>query len=125
VKYLLDVSLLVALLIKSHTHHQLARVWFANRKAVVCPLSELGFIRVAMSPAYDFKMNEARTMLEDFYADEPAEFLPADISALKGQIAPSAGKSTDWYLANLAEEHNLKWATLDKTASHSARELVG
>ncbi len=47
-----------------------------------------------------------------------AQFL-ADISA------PSAGKSTDWYLANLAKKHGMKWATLDKTAQPSgARELV-
>ena len=50
--------------------------------------------------------------------------LPADISALNGKPAPSAGKSTDWYLANLAAEHEMKWATLDKGANHPARELV-
>ncbi len=123
-KYLLDVSLLVALLIKSHSHHILARAWYSGKKVVVCPFSELGFIRVAMSPAHNFSMNDARKMLEDFYADEGAEFLAADISALQGQPAPSAGKSTDWYLANLAKAHGMKWATLDKTASHPARELV-
>lgn len=123
-KYLLDVSLLVALLIKSHTHHVVARAWFSGKKTVVCPFSELGFIRVAMSPAHNFTMSDARKLLEDFCANEGVGFLTADISALKGLPAPSAGKSTDWYLANLATEHGLKWATLDKTANHPARELV-
>lgn len=123
-KYLLDVSLLVALLTKSHTHHAVARAWSSGKNVVVCPLSELGFIRVSMSPAHNATMSQAREALENFYDSEDAEFLPADISALDGQPPPSAGKSTDWYLANLAKKHGMKWATLDKTASHPARELV-
>ena len=123
--YLLDVSTLVALLTETHAQHKLTRSWFAGKKAVLCPFSELGFIRVTMSPAHNFTMEQARRALSDFYRDEPAEFLAADISALAGQPSPSAGKSTDWYLANLAKEHGMKWATLDKTASHPARELVG
>ena len=119
-----DISLLVALLTKSHTHHAVARAWFSGKPVAVCPFSELGFIRVSMSPAHNATMGQAREALENFYANEGAEFLAADISALAGQPSPSAGKSTDWYLANLAAEHGMKWATLDKTASHPARELV-
>jgi len=122
--YLLDVSTLVALLTETHAHNKVTRAWFAGKKAVLCPFSELGFIRVTMSPAHNFTMEQARRALADFYRDEPAEFLAADISALDGQQSPSAGKSTDWYLANLAKHHGLKWATLDKTASHPARELI-
>ena len=124
-KQLLDVSVLVALLTKTHTHHAVTRAWLPGKKPVLCPLSELGFIRVSMSPAHNATMKEARKALDDFYTDEGAEFLAADISALNGLPSPSAGKSTDWYLANLAKEHGMKWATLDKTASHPERELVG
>ncbi len=123
-KYLLDVSTLIALLVETHVHHKITNDWFAGKKAVLCPFSELGFIRVYMSPAHNFTMEQARKTLEDFYHSQDAEFLAADISALKGLPAPSAGKSTDWYLANLATEHSLKWATLDKTANHPASELV-
>lgn len=122
--YLLDVSLLVALLTETHTQNKTARAWFAGKKGVLCPFSELGFIRVAMSPAHNFTMAQARKVLTDFYRDEQVEFLAADISALQGQTAPSAAKSTDWYMANLATRHGLKWATLDKSANHPARELV-
>jgi predicted nucleic acid-binding protein len=122
--YLLDVSVLVALIFKNHTHHAVARHWLFGKKAVLCPLSELGFIRVSMSPAHNATMAEARKALSDFYSDEKAEFIAAGISALDGEPAPSAGKSTDWYLANLAKHHGLKWATLDQQASHAARELV-
>jgi predicted nucleic acid-binding protein len=124
VNYLLDISVLVALLTKTHTHHAVCRAWLAGKTPVLCPLSELGFIRVSMSPAHNATMKEARKALDDFYADEFAEFLAADISALEGQPSPSAGKSTDWYLANLAKKHGMKWATLDKAADHPARELV-
>jgi predicted nucleic acid-binding protein len=123
--YLLDVSTLVALLTETHVHHKLVKDWFVGKKAVLCPFSELGFIRVYMSPAHNFTMQQARKTLEDFYADVNAGFLAADISALAGRPSPSAGKSTDWYLANLAKAHGMKWATLDKTASHPASELVG
>ena len=123
-KILLDVSVLVALVFKNHVHHAPARHWLAGKTPVLCPLTELGFIRVALSPAHHATMDEARRALADFYTDEAAEFLPADLPALEGKPAPSAAKSTDWYLGNLADEHGLKWATLDKQANHPARELV-
>jgi hypothetical protein len=85
---------------------------------------ELGFLRVSMSPAFNATMADARKALEDFYTMQKPDFVPDDISALKGRPSPSAGKSTDWYLANLADQHGMKWATLDKTAGHPARELV-
>jgi len=42
-----------------------------------------------------------------------------------GDAAPSSGKTTDWYLANLAKRHGMKWATLDAGANHPNAELVG
>ena len=47
-----------------------------------------------------------------------------DASALDGAAAPSGGKSTDWYLANLAAKHGMKWATLDAGAKHQVAELI-
>ena len=64
--YLLDISVLVALLFKNHSHHAQARAWLAGKKPVLCPLSELGFIRVAMSAAHNATMDEARKALADF-----------------------------------------------------------
>jgi predicted nucleic acid-binding protein len=122
--FLLDISTLVALIFKNHTHHDIARKWMAGKTLAVCPLSELGFLRVAVSPAHNATIEEARTALKDFCQVEKTAFLPADISALAGKAAPSASKSTDWYLANLAEHHGMKWATLDTKANHPARSLV-
>jgi hypothetical protein len=124
VKYLLDVSTLIALLWPQHVHHQRARSWMAGRSPVLCPITELGFIRVSTSSVFNLDMDSARKLLADFIADEKPEWIPADTRALDGVPAPTSAKTTDWYLANLAAAHGLKWATLDEKARHPAAELV-
>jgi hypothetical protein len=70
-------------------------------------------------------MSDARKALSDFIRDEKPDFIPADTRALDGDPAPSSGKTTDWYLGNLAVAHGMKWATLDARAKHPAAVLVG
>jgi uncharacterized protein len=123
-KYLLDVSTMVALLWKEHADHSKARAWATGKKLAVCPFTELGFLRVITSPAFYATMTDAREVLEIFLAEEKPEFIPADIRALQGEVAPGSSKTTDWYLANLARAHGMSWATLDTRANHSARTLV-
>jgi predicted nucleic acid-binding protein len=123
-KRLLDVSTLVALLWKTHVHHQRAVTWRKGKAIVVCPITELGFIRVCTSPAYNLAMNDARKLLADFIRDDQPEFIPADTRALDGAQAPSSSKSTDWYLANLADAHAMKLATFDGGLSHQAAEQI-
>jgi predicted nucleic acid-binding protein len=124
VKLLLDVSTLVALLWKSHVHHQRAVAWRQGKTLVLCPITELGFIRVSTSPAYNLAMADARQLLTEFIRVEQPEFIPADTRALDGAPAPSSSKSTDWYLANLADAHGMKLATFDSGLSHPAAEQV-
>ncbi len=123
-KLLLDVSALVALLWKTHVHHQRAVAWRKDKTIALCPITELGFIRVCTSPAYNLAMNDARKLLSDFIHDEKPEFIPADTRALDGVPAPSSSKSTDWYLANLADAHGMKLATFDGGLSHKAAEQI-
>lgn len=123
-KYLLDVSVLVALLWRTHANHTKARAWLKGKSLVVCPITELGFLRVVTSPAYNASMRQARETLKDFLETESPEFIPADVRALAGEPARSSAKSTDWYLANLAQAHGMKWATLDMKANHSNADLV-
>jgi predicted nucleic acid-binding protein len=124
VKYLLDVSTMVALLWKEHADHSKTRSWAAGKKLAVCPFTELGFLRVVTSPAFNATMTDAREVLEIFLAEETPEFIPANIRALQGEVAPGSSKTTDWYLANLARAHGMNWATLDTRANHPARTLV-
>jgi predicted nucleic acid-binding protein len=124
VKYLLDVSTLIALLWPQHVHHERVTAWRADKQLVLCPITELGFVRVSTSPAFNLSMADARKLLADFIADEKPDFIPADRRALDGEIAPTSGKTTDWYLANLAAAHGMKWATLDEQARHPAAVLI-
>jgi predicted nucleic acid-binding protein len=124
VKHLLDVSTLVALLWPSHAGNSSATAWRSGKQIVLCPITELGFIRVSTSPAFNASMGAARKALADFIRDEKPEFIPCDTRALEGPPAPSSGKSTDWYLANLAAKHGMKWATLDQQANHPAAEII-
>lgn len=101
-KCLLDVSTLIALIWPSHVHHKQASAWREGKEIVLCPITELGFIRISTSAAFN-----------------------ASMAVLDGRIAPNSGKTTDWYLANLAAAHGMKWATLDQDAKHPAAELVG
>ena len=123
-KYLLDVSTIVALLWREHADHAKTRTWAAGKKLAVCPFTELGFLRVVTSPAFNATITDAREVLEIFLTEEKPEFIPADIRALQGEAAPSPSKTTDWYLANLAYAHGMKWAILDTRANHPARILV-
>jgi predicted nucleic acid-binding protein len=77
VKFLLDVSTLVALLWKTHTDHPKASAWWAAKDLVVCPITELGFLRVVTSPAFNASMTQARQVLSDFLSKEAPEFIPA------------------------------------------------
>lgn len=123
-KYLLDVSTLVALVWSGHSDHAKACGWANGKKLAVCPITELGFLRVVTSPAFNATMADARAVLKNFLIVEKPEFIPADHRALEGEVAPASNKTTDWYLANLAQHHGMTWATLDTRARHPATVLV-
>ncbi len=122
--FLLDVSTLVALLWQTHSDHARTKRWCSARHLAVCPITELGFLRVVTSPAYNASMQQAREVLQHFFTREAPDFIPADVRALDGQAAPSSAKTTDWYLANLADAHGMKWATLDTRADHPSAVVV-
>lgn len=69
-------------------------------------------------------MQQARELLADWKQAIKPSFLPCDLSALDGLVPPTAAKSTDVYLANLAAAHGLRWVTLDERTEHPAKELV-
>ena len=46
--YLLDVSTLVALLTATHEDNEKVAAWLPGKKVAVCPLTELGYLRVAI-----------------------------------------------------------------------------
>ena len=122
--YLLDVNALLAAIIQSHPNHAVADTWIQRKKLAVCPLSELGFLRISAHPrAYNHPMSIARQALRDFMAHHRVEFVAADLPALKAAAAKS-GDVTDGYLSELAAQHRMKLATLDAGIPHPAVELI-
>jgi uncharacterized protein len=126
VTHLLDVNALIALIWPSHVHHSKAKAWRVGKTLALCPISELGFIRISTNPTGQFNssMADARQALQDFISQEKPEFIPCDARALEGAAAPNSARSTDWYLANLAAKHNAKLATFDASLSHQAADGI-
>jgi hypothetical protein len=120
--WLLDVSVLVARLVENHEHHGRVTAWWPGHEVAVCPITELGFLRVAC--ALGFSMTDARAALEEFLRDEAPLFIPCDRRVLDCPLTPSARKTTDIYLADLAASRGWRFATLDTGISHLAAELI-
>jgi predicted nucleic acid-binding protein len=122
VTWLLDVSVLVARLVRTHEHQQRVTAWWPGRQLAVCPITELGFLRVTC--ALGFAMTDARGTLASFLKSESPLFIPCDRRALDSEIVLSARKTTDIYLADLAASRGWRLITLDSGIEHPAAELI-
>ena len=120
--WLLDVSTLVARLVRNHEHHERVAAWWPGRSLAVCPITELGFLRVAC--ALGSTMDDARTVLSEFLRDDAPLFIPCDRRALDSAIVASPRKTTDIYLADLAGAHAWHFATLDAGVVHPVADLI-
>lgn len=124
-KHLLDVNLLIAGILQTHSRHAHAREWLSGRQIVLCPIVELGFLRVTTNnkTAIGLTMDRAREVLEMVASERKVDRIPDDLPALDSHPRTS-DQVTDHYLANLAAKHGLKLATLDKRLSHPSAELI-
>jgi len=124
VKYLLDVNLLLAAIWSNHPHHQRAFSWLEGKAVVLCPLAELGLLRISSNrKAINAPMEKTRKLLQKFSTERNVERISDDLAPLDS--APTASEAvTDLYLADLARKHNCRLATLDKGISHSSVELI-
>jgi predicted nucleic acid-binding protein len=118
-KYLLDVSTVVACLWHNHVFHGRARAWLEGKELAVCPITELGFLRVSVA-AHGADLPHAREMLQSFLDKYRPAFVPCDLRALAGRKTTLGSKTTDFYLASLAEKNGMHWATLDEHIKHPA-----
>ena len=117
---LLDVSALMALLWETHEFNERVTRWQENQSLAVCPISELGFLRISTQPAFGLSPAEARRLLREWKNARKPLFVPCDLTPLEGDEPPTSGKTTDFYLASLAAKHGMKWDTLDGTVEHPA-----
>jgi predicted nucleic acid-binding protein len=125
VKHLLDISALLAAVWQTHSAHAKVDAWLKGKALVVCPFSELGFLRISSHPKGPFKasMADARKLLADFLEMEQCSFLAADLPGLKSH-AKESDMVTDCYLAELAAMHGMKLATLDARIQHKTAQLI-
>jgi predicted nucleic acid-binding protein len=125
-KFLIDTSVLIAWLWRKHKFNHHAEAWGKdkNGQIAVCPISEIMFLRVATSQSFGATMEDAREALRLWWLKLKPETLPADLPALDASKSPSSQKVFDWYFADLAVRHGLKWATLDDRISHPAAESI-
>jgi len=124
-KHLLDVNLLIAGIVQTHSLHARARTWLKGKQIVLCPLVELGFLRISTNhrSGIGLTMERARDALEKFASERGADRIPDDLPALASR-APASDQVTDHYLANLAAEHGFKLATFDMQLKHPSAELI-
>ena len=101
-KYLLDVNVLIGAIWRDQAAHKKAMAWLAGKEVVLCPLTELGFLRISTNKkVMGATMDRTRELLEKFAADAKADRIPADLNALESHPKTS-DQVTDHYLADLS-----------------------
>jgi toxin-antitoxin system PIN domain toxin len=123
--HLLDVNVLLAAIWENHPNHTRAFHWLEGKEVAVCPLCELGFIRISTNPkAFHAPMEKTRKLLQQFLTERAVRRIPDDLPAMDSHPQKTE-QVTDLYLATLADKHGMKLATLDEKIKHSAALLVG
>ena len=123
--YLLDVNMLIAAIWRDHQDQRRVEAWLQARQMATCPISELGFLRISSGDTFPFRADpqSCRNALSEFVRKHRCRFIPDDFSPRR-IAAESSTQFTDLYLAELAERHRMKLATLDARIIHRAIELV-
>lgn len=110
-----DLNLLLAYGWRPHPAHEKTRAWIAELSEFsTCPITELGFLWVNMSPAYRASFEDASTVLETLTTRETARFLSCDLPTSAMPPVSRCNDTTDCYLVSLARQHALRLATFDE-----------
>jgi hypothetical protein len=115
VSSLLDVNLILASRWTTHPNHRAAKAWIdSSGEFYTCAITELGFLRISLSAAYQATWSESQEALEKLHARPGHRFLSDNVD---GAASPetSSKDTTDAHLVTLAKRHGLKLATLDAT----------
>jgi predicted nucleic acid-binding protein len=120
VRYLADVNVLLAGLWSFFPEHRVALAWLTRNRWAYCSITEAGFIRISLQPA--FQQHAAisaaalaevfRKLVESCKAVKWNDLRPFHLSPLL-QAETSASQVTDVYLCELVAQHKGKLATLD------------
>jgi len=112
--HLLDVNFLIACVWETHAEYARANRWLTEAESfATCPISEMGFLRVSLSPAFGASFGDATAALGTIVSMRSHRFLP---DATRAQSLPQVSTSkdvTDAHLVQLARRHKVKLATFD------------
>jgi toxin-antitoxin system PIN domain toxin len=114
--HLLDVNLLLAIGWLGHDQHRRANRWLNGVTSfATAPVTQMGFLRVSMSPAYGASFGDAREVLRAIIQLNAHRFLYDEVDADALPAIVAARDVTDAHLIRLAASHGLKLATLDES----------
>lgn len=112
--HLLDVNLLLACGWSGHPEHTRANRWLNSTPTfATAPITQMGFLRVSMSPAYGASFADARTALAAILQLRSHRFITDATQADALPLLSTRKDVTDAHLVRLATSHGLKLATLD------------
>ena len=124
---LVDVNVWLALLVRQHEHHKLARKWFdglAASEAGLCRLVQLAILRLlanrSILGADALSAAAAWDLLEKLAEDERVDFVPEPplidsiLPTLLHYPVPTGQLVTDAYLAAFARSSSRRLVTLDR-----------
>ncbi len=118
--YLLDASVLIALVVQDHIFREAATAFFKQIHTdgwATCPLTENALIRIVGGseiPGRPRSLAEIRDHFLKYLALPGHQFWPDDLSLMETRtfpILPGAKDVTDIYLLALAVKHGGLWAT--------------
>ncbi len=120
--WLLDVNALIALAHQGHADHPRLIKWFASllgseARLATCSITEIGFVRVSIQAGFE---NDAPGASETLRGLKESSRIPFDLipDALGADRLPAyvtgTKHVTDGHLLELAGEHSMGLATLDK-----------
>jgi toxin-antitoxin system PIN domain toxin len=112
--WLLDVNALLGCAWRNHADHTAIFNWLARvGDWATCPLTESGFVRISMTPAYQALFEDARKSLATLRALPGHRFMADTVDAASLPLITSYKDTTDAHLVTLAKRHGMKLATLD------------
>jgi predicted nucleic acid-binding protein len=117
--------MLIAAIWRDHQDQAKVEAWLRGKQTATCPISELGFLRISSGDTFPLRADPqlCRNALSDFLRKHRCRLIPDDFSPQR-IAAQSSREFTDLYMAELAERHRMKLATLDTRISHRAVEIV-
>ena len=119
--HLLDVNFLIACGWESHAEYVRASRWLSRVKSfATCPITEMGFLRVSLSPGFGASFEDAMAALGAIAKMRTHRFLRDGTHAHSLPHVSTSKDVTDAHFVRLARHYRLKLATFDAALCEKA-----